>query len=196
MNLRSAHTLSLLALLFAVSSGSLAFAQSPLVSPAELTEGTEEDITDVEVIGETPTAEVITLQKEEANPEEVIGDLPWLKAAEPAAPVKVEEKKEDEQLLKIEFGINQIDVPPSSVDKVDNIIKKMRDNKEMRVELRSYSSKRKGLPGEARRVSLKRALSLRKYLLSRGIEQTRIIVKALGEKSEGGAENRIDIFKL
>ena len=62
-----------------------------------------------------------------------------------------------------------------------------------RIELRAHA----GSPGEtssdARRLSLKRGLAVRQYLIDRGIDPRRIDVRALGGASDAGAPDRVDI---
>lgn len=62
-----------------------------------------------------------------------------------------------------------------------------------RIELRAYA----GAPGDkssdARRLSLKRGLAVRAYLMDRGIDARRIDVRALGGISDTGAPDRVDI---
>lgn len=62
-----------------------------------------------------------------------------------------------------------------------------------RIELRAYA----GVPGdkssEARRLSLKRGLAVRAYLIDQGIDPRRIDVRALGGISDTGAPDRVDI---
>lgn len=62
-----------------------------------------------------------------------------------------------------------------------------------RIELRAYA----GTPGdkssEARRLSLKRGLAVRMYLIDQGIDPRRIDVRALGGIADTGAPDRVDI---
>jgi outer membrane protein OmpA-like peptidoglycan-associated protein len=46
---------------------------------------------------------------------------------------------------------------------------------------------------KARRLSLSRALSVRSFLIKSGVRSTRIGVMALGNKSSGTLQNRVDI---
>ena len=45
----------------------------------------------------------------------------------------------------------------------------------------------------ARRLSLSRALGIRSYLIDKGVEGTRIDVRALGNKETSGQINRVDL---
>ena len=46
---------------------------------------------------------------------------------------------------------------------------------------------------KARRLSLSRALAVRGYLIKQGIRSTRMDVRALGNKVEGGPGDRVDV---
>ena len=48
----------------------------------------------------------------------------------------------------------------------------------------------------ARRLSLSRALSVRSYLIEKGIRSTRIDVRALGVPDDDGPPERVDIILL
>ena len=50
--------------------------------------------------------------------------------------------------------------------------------------------------GSARRTSLKRALTVRSYLIEQDISATRIDVRALGVPQDGGNQDRVDIVLL
>ncbi len=49
---------------------------------------------------------------------------------------------------------------------------------------------------KARRISLSRALSVRSYLIEKGVRSTRIDVRALGDKAEGDQKNRVDVIMI
>jgi outer membrane protein OmpA-like peptidoglycan-associated protein len=42
-------------------------------------------------------------------------------------------------------------------------------------------------------MSLSRALSIRSYLIAKGVRSTRIDVRALGDQIPGGEPNRVDL---
>lgn len=62
------------------------------------------------------------------------------------------------------------------------------------VQLEAYG----GTPGDkssdARRVSLKRALSVRQLLIDDGVPSARIVVKAMGGADDKGPPDRVDVF--
>jgi len=62
----------------------------------------------------------------------------------------------------------------------------------VRIELLAYASKKDTSEADARRLSLKRAFSVRGYLMDKGIDGTRIDLRALGPAEKGPPE-RVDI---
>jgi hypothetical protein len=58
----------------------------------------------------------------------------------------------------------------------------------------AYASGDADAGSQARRMSLSRALVVRGYLLRRGVEGARLDVKALGNRSEGGPADRVDVI--
>jgi len=64
---------------------------------------------------------------------------------------------------------------------------------DQRVQLRAYASSEDASPSDARRLALSRALAVRAFLIENDVRSTRIDVRALGDKAEGGPLDRIDI---
>lgn len=77
---------------------------------------------------------------------------------------------------------------------MDGIAKSMRGDGALRLRLLAYAGGATQTPSQARRLSLSRALAVRAYLIEKGIRSTRIDVRALGNKSEGGPPDRVDII--
>ena len=63
---------------------------------------------------------------------------------------------------------------------------------ELRVQLLAFASDPDQSVSRSRRLSLERAVNVRKQLLAEGIDSTRIEVRALGEQSGDGAPDRVD----
>ena len=64
----------------------------------------------------------------------------------------------------------------------------------LRVQLLAYAGQSSDSASQARRLSLSRALAARSQLIEQGVRSTRIDVRALGNKSEGGPADRIDVI--
>ncbi|HZB90781.1 MAG TPA: OmpA family protein, partial [Stellaceae bacterium] len=70
---------------------------------------------------------------------------------------------------------------------------------QVRLQLVAHASGGSDESNEARRISLQRALAVRSYLIDRGIASTRMDVRALGNRSEGGSGgplDRVDVVML
>ena len=67
-------------------------------------------------------------------------------------------------------------------------------NKNQRLELTAYSSEDSA--SKARRMSLMRALTIRSFLIKRGISSNKLNVKALGNNTGMGPVDRVDIILL
>jgi outer membrane protein OmpA-like peptidoglycan-associated protein len=77
---------------------------------------------------------------------------------------------------------------------LDDVIDLVR-NKGVRVQLMAYAGKVEASQSEMRRLSLKRAIAVRGYLMSRGIDGTRIDVRPNGIAPDNPKE-RVDIIFL
>lgn len=73
------------------------------------------------------------------------------------------------------------------------VIKRLSSDSKYRVQIRSYASRSDGSESSARRTSLSRALVVRSYLLTKGIQPTRIDVRALSDQTQEQPLDRIDM---
>lgn len=76
---------------------------------------------------------------------------------------------------------------------LEAVIGKLSADENARVQLMAYAAGDDLTSSKARRISLSRALSVRSFLIEKGVRSTRIDVRALGDKSEGEPRNRVDI---
>ena len=76
---------------------------------------------------------------------------------------------------------------------LDGVYAKLEASNELRVQLMAYAAGPDLTSSKARRISLSRALSVRSYLIEKGLRSTRIDVRALGDKEQGAPENRVDV---
>ncbi|MDA1058981.1 MAG: OmpA family protein [Proteobacteria bacterium] len=67
---------------------------------------------------------------------------------------------------------------------------------ERRIQLKAFASGTSDRPSAARRESLSRALAVRSFLIENGVRSTRIDVRALGEPTDGGPSDRVDVILL
>ena len=78
--------------------------------------------------------------------------------------------------------------------KLDGVIKELMADESKRVRLMAYSTAPEGNSSKARRLSLSRALSVRSYLMGKGVRSTRMDVRALGDRVKSGPPDRVDVI--
>jgi outer membrane protein OmpA-like peptidoglycan-associated protein len=98
------------------------------------------------------------------------------------------------QQFRLTFGAGNAAVENAAGTQLDNIAKSLKGNEALRLQLLAYSGGATQTPSQARRLSLSRALAVRSRLIKQGIRSTRIDVRALGNKSEGGPPDRVDVI--
>jgi outer membrane protein OmpA-like peptidoglycan-associated protein len=86
------------------------------------------------------------------------------------------------------------DVPADATAGLDTIAQDMLANQDKRIQVLSYAAGTEDTESKARRKSLARGLAIRSYLMKAGVPSTRIDVRALGNKAEGGPADRVDII--
>jgi len=118
--------------------------------------------------------------------------LPTQTAALPPKPAGRGKLTQGQQ-FRLMFGAGKATVESDAAAKLANISKSLKGNETMRLQLLAYSGGGSQTPSQARRLSLSRALVVRSQLIKLGIRSTRIDVRALGNKSEGGPPDRVDI---
>ena len=77
---------------------------------------------------------------------------------------------------------------------LDSLATRMLANPELRVELISHAVGPADQAMEARRVSLARAVAVRAYLVDKGVQGVRIVVRALGNQADKGPiDDKVDL---
>ncbi len=76
---------------------------------------------------------------------------------------------------------------------LDVLAAKLNAQPQSRMQLLAYAGEGNLSASKARRLSLSRALSVRSYLIKKGVRSTRIDVRALGNKVPSGVPNRVDL---
>jgi outer membrane protein OmpA-like peptidoglycan-associated protein len=92
------------------------------------------------------------------------------------------------------FGAGATAVENAAGGQLDNIAKSLKADESLRLQLLAYSGGGAQTPSQARRMSLSRALAVRSRLIKEGVRSTRVDVRALGNKSEGGPPDRVDVI--
>ncbi|MEQ9813656.1 MAG: OmpA family protein [Azospirillaceae bacterium] len=76
---------------------------------------------------------------------------------------------------------------------LNGLAQRLIDNPEQTIQVRAYAQSSVDRGSDARRLSLNRALTIRTFLLDRGIRSTRIDIRALGDTAEGEPRDRVDL---
>ena len=83
-------------------------------------------------------------------------------------------------------------MPEAARLSLDSLADKLKGN-ESRAQIIAFASGSADQSSAARRLSLKRALGVREYLIARGIRSQRMDLRALGNESGEGPPDRVDI---
>ena len=95
--------------------------------------------------------------------------------------------------LRIEFADNSSDLAKRSREKLKLLAELLLGADSLRAQVKAYAGETAGSASAARRLSLSRALAVRAFLIDEGVRSTRIDVRALGNRFEGGPSERVDI---
>jgi outer membrane protein OmpA-like peptidoglycan-associated protein len=85
------------------------------------------------------------------------------------------------------------DVPATATGDLDKVAADMNADQNKRIQILAYAAGTEDTESKARRKSLARGLAIRSYLIKAGVPSTRIDVRALGSKADGGPADRVDI---
>jgi outer membrane protein OmpA-like peptidoglycan-associated protein len=87
---------------------------------------------------------------------------------------------ESVRLENIHYDLDKYDIRPDARPELDRLVQFLRDNPEVRVELSSHTDSRASHEYNER-LSQNRANSARQYVISRGIDPSRVISVGYGE---------------
>jgi len=90
------------------------------------------------------------------------------------------------------FDPSVSDLSSDAMDMLEQVAAGMSDDN-ARVELRAFGGGITDRSISARRLALRRALSVRNHLMENGISQERITVRAMGGAMDGGPSDRVDV---
>ena len=96
--------------------------------------------------------------------------------------------------LAVVFPAESSNLAEPSKAALDAVAQRMDQDESLRLQLLAYAGGNDETASRARRLSLSRALAVRSYLIDRGVRSTRIDVRALGNRSEGGSPDRVDVI--
>ncbi len=95
---------------------------------------------------------------------------------------------------RLRFAAGSAAVDGSAAAVLDRVAARLEADSSLRLRLVAYAGGAGSSPGESRRLSLARALSVRSRLIDKGVASTRIDVRALGNRSAGETPDRVDIM--
>ncbi len=136
---------------------------------------------------EAPKAEAPKAEAPKAEPQ--VAAIPA--APQPSEPAKTEAAPADKPLTIVYTTGSQI--PSDAAASMKELTDRLAKDSSLRVQLMSYASDAEKNVSRSRRLSLERAVAVRKLLMDNGVDSTRIEVRALGDQNAGGAPDRVDI---
>ncbi len=98
------------------------------------------------------------------------------------------------QSLQIAFAAGEAVLPDGAHVPLAAIAATLANDDTLRLQLKAYAGGGADSASHARRLSLSRALAVRSQLIEQGVRSTRIDVRALGNKSESGTSDRVDVI--
>jgi outer membrane protein OmpA-like peptidoglycan-associated protein len=161
-------------------------AEAPAPAPSETAEATTPP--------ETPPASsaATSTQQPEAQPEQQAAVMPAAPAAG-ATPPAAGTTALPAGATRILYTGESDDVPTNATAELDTLAQDLLANQDKRIQVMSYAAGTEDTESKARRKSLARGLAIRSYLIKAGVPSTRIDVRALGNKAEGGPADRVDL---
>jgi len=103
-------------------------------------------------------------------------------------------KRKIPENMSLHFITAESDLSSELKKQLDQIVTLLESEQEKRLELRAYAMSVDSSNSSARRLSLARALSIRSYLMEKGIRPTRVDVRALGDETDQTPIDRVDMI--
>ncbi len=116
-------------------------------------------------------------------------------AESPAAAVQTASRPDadgKETSIRVLFDDKSAKIADSARAPLQKLSDTMKKSENLRVQLMAYAGGTSETASQARRLSLSRALAVRSFLINQGVRSTRMDVRALGNKAEGGPSDRVD----
>lgn len=122
--------------------------------------------------------------------------------AAPAAPVQQPEPEPDttaqppednDLLMRLAFQGQSEELSATAMQQLAQLANRM-NGLAGRLQVRSYAAPTDASSSSARKLSFKRALAVRSYLIEKGVRSTRVDLRALGPADDGGIQDRVDII--
>ncbi len=100
------------------------------------------------------------------------------------------------EILSIPFAGGASELPGGAEGDLRAIAEQLAGRDILRAQVKAYADGTTGSASSARRLSLARALAVRSILIKLGVRSTRIDVRALGDRNEGGPPDRVDVLVI
>jgi len=94
--------------------------------------------------------------------------------------------------LSLDFDATSSTLSPQVQQKLDGLANQIKDT-DMRLQIRGFAKGDDSDQSSARRMALSRALSVRSYLMDKGIKPVRLDVRALGSETDQMPIDRVDL---
>ena len=144
--------------------------------------------------GPPPPAEPKIAEAPPAPPAEPkVAEAPPEPVAAPIEQVALPVSGEPGDAIRVKFGATESKMSAEFKEALAALAESVKDKPELRLQLMAYAGGADLSSSKARRLSLSRALSVRSFLIEKGVRSTRIDVRALGNKTTDEPVNRVDI---
>jgi outer membrane protein OmpA-like peptidoglycan-associated protein len=118
-------------------------------------------------------------------------------AGKPETGAAASAESRGDRSLSVNFDSGSADLNSGAKSGLDKVIESMKKDAALRLQLVAFAAGSEDQASQARRLSLSRALAVRSYLIEQGISSTRMDVRALGNKVEGGGPpDRVDLMMV
>lgn len=125
-------------------------------------------------------------------PEPKVAAVNAAPASPPAAPAPSSQGTVGDT-VRIAFAAGQSQLPADATAKLDAVIGRLQKDDALRIQLMAFADGDTEGANKARRLSLSRALAVRAYLIDHEVASTRMDVRALGNRSDDGPADRVDV---
>lgn len=146
-------------------------------------------VTQAEATPEPPALPVIT-------PPQAVAPETQIASVQPKAPATPRPAASTDGGMTIAFATDTAELVDDATVTLDHIVDQLKASEASTVRISAYADGGEGGASRARRLSLSRALTVRSYLLEKGIQSNRIEVRALGVPDDGMPLDRVDLAIL
>lgn len=135
-----------------------------------------------DTLPDAPPAKVVA-----AVPQNILPDVP---------PVPAAVTKNTGALYVIPFAADSDEIKLEEQGYLLALVQRLKQEENLRIAVQGFAPLGSGQEYEARRLSLKRAVGVRQFLMDKGVDATRVNVQALGSATEESLKDRVDILRI